>query len=160
MRRSLVAVLSVLLLSAAAFSQEFRGTISGLVNDPSGAAIPGAKIVVTEVRTGTVTQTTSDSGGQYTVPFLLPGQYTVSAQVQGFKEFLRKEINLGSGDHPVIDIRLEVGDTSQSIEVTGDVPQRLRLSHPDVLDHVPEYQAGRFERMGSLAAEGILFLRR
>jgi len=41
--------------------------------------------------------------------------------MQGFKEFVRKDVNVGAGDHPVIDIRLEVGDTSQSVEVTADV---------------------------------------
>jgi len=53
---------------------------------------------------------------------LAPGQYLLSAKTQGFKEFLRKDINLGAGEHPVIDIRLELGDVSQSVEVTADVP--------------------------------------
>jgi len=121
MKRSLVAVLC-LLLPLVAFGQEFRGTISGAVTDPAGATVAGAKIVVTEVRTGVKTQTVSDSTGQYTLPFLAPGQYDLSANIQGFKEFVRKDLNLGAGDHPVIDIRLQVGDASQSVEVTADVP--------------------------------------
>lgn len=121
MKRSYVAVL-VIFLPLAAFGQEFRGAISGVVTDPTNAPVVGVKISATEVRTATRTQTVSNSAGQYTIPFLAPGQYEIAAQVQGFKEFVRKDMNLGAGDHPVIDIHLELGDTSQSVEVTADVP--------------------------------------
>jgi hypothetical protein len=122
MKRSIVAVLMPLLVPAALFCQEFRGTISGAVTDPTGATIAGAKVVVTETHTGTKTQTVSDSAGQYAAPFLQPGDYEISALSQGFKEFVRKGVHVGSGDHPVIDIRLDVGDTTQSVEVTADAP--------------------------------------
>jgi hypothetical protein len=112
----------VLLTSIACFGQESRGTISGAVTDPSGAAIAGAKVIATEVRTGTKVQTVSESTGQYTLPFLSSGDYTVSATMQGFKEFVRKGIQVGAGDHVAIDVRLEVGDTATSVEVTGDAP--------------------------------------
>ena len=121
MKHSLVAVIA-LLIPASLFCQEFRGTISGAVTDPTGATIAGAKIVVTETHTGTKTPTISDSSGQYSAPFLQPGDYEIAAQMQGFKEFVRKGVHLGSGEHPVIDIRLDVGDTSQSIEITADAP--------------------------------------
>ena len=62
------------------FAQEFRGTISGVVTDPSGAAIPAAKVTVTETHTGTRIPTVSDSAGKYVVPFLLPGDYDIAAQ--------------------------------------------------------------------------------
>ena len=104
----------------AAFCQEFRGTISGAVSDTTGAMIAGAKIVATETRTGTRAQTVSDTSGQYTIPFLAPGDYQISATAAGFKEYVRKDLHLGSGDHPVVDVRLEVGDTTASIEVAAD----------------------------------------
>src|SRR5579883_1134682 len=109
------AAICTLLAALACYAQESRGTISGAVTDPTGAAVPGVKVVATEVRTGTRVQTVSDSGGQYTLPFLASGQYDLSASVQGFKEFIRKGIQVGAGDHPVIDIRLEIG-------VTADAP--------------------------------------
>jgi hypothetical protein len=121
MKFSRVAVFA-LLAAAAAYAQESRGTISGAVTDPTGAAVAGAKVVATEVRTGTKVQTVSESTGQYTLPFLASGDYTVSASMEGFKEFIRKGIQVGAGDHAGIDIRLEVGDTSTSVEVTADAP--------------------------------------
>src|SRR5579883_2931686 len=112
--------LIALLACIAAQAQESRGTITGTVTDPTGASIPGAKITGTEVRTGTRVQTVSESSGQYTLPFLPTGEYSVSATMQGFKEFIRKGIQVGAGDHVSIEIGLEVGDTATSVEVTAD----------------------------------------
>ena len=121
MKRSFVAAL-FLLLPLASFGQEFRGTISGSVTDPTGAAVAGAKVTVTEVNTGTKISTVSDNAGQYTAPFLQPGDYQIAVQSTGFKDYVHKAIHVGAGDHPVIDIKLEVGEAAQTIEVTGDVP--------------------------------------
>jgi len=120
MKLSLVVL--ILVLPTLVFAQEFRGTISGEVTDQSGAVIAGANITVKESHTGTVTSTVADSAGKYTIPFLLPGDYDITAEVKGFKEFIRRGIHLGAGDHPVIDIALSVGEATQSVEVTADAP--------------------------------------
>ena len=122
MKRSLAAILFLLLAPAALFCQEFRGTLSGAVTDPTGAVIAGATVTVTEVQTGVKVESVSDSTGKYTVPFLLPGDYQISVKLQGFKEFVRKGVHLGAGDHVGIDVRLDVGDASQSVEVTAEAP--------------------------------------
>ena len=111
-----------MLMTMAVWGQETRGTISGAVVDSSGAGIPGVKVIATETRTGTKASTVSDTAGQYTIPFLAPGNYQVSAEASGFKKAVRSGLDLGSGGHPVVDLHLEVGDTAQSVEVTGDVP--------------------------------------
>jgi hypothetical protein len=111
-----------LALAGAAFSQEFRGTIAGMVTDPAGAQVPGAKVTVTEIHTGTRLPTVSDSAGQYTVPFLLPGDYDIAVQMSGFKAFLRKGVHVGADDRVTIDVRLDLGDVATSLEVTGDAP--------------------------------------
>ena len=114
-------LLALFLLAVPVFSQEFRSTLSGAITDPTGAAVPNAKVLATEERTGTKLQTVSDQAGQYVLPFLAPGEYSISVQFAGFKEFIRKSVHVGSGDHPVIDVALEVGNASQSVEVTEDV---------------------------------------
>ncbi len=121
MKFSLVAAVA-LFLPLSAFCQEFRSTISGAVLDPSGSHIAGAKVVASETRTGVKTQTISDSSGQYTLPFLQPGHYNLSGMAQGFKEFIQKDIDLGAGDHSVIDLHLSVGDTTQTVEVSAAAP--------------------------------------
>jgi hypothetical protein len=85
MKRGLWSV--ALLAPLALLAQEFRGTISGSVTDEQGAAIASVKILATEVRTGTKTETVSDSTGQYTLPFLAPGDYAITAEVSGFKGY-------------------------------------------------------------------------
>ncbi len=105
-----------------AVAQDVRATISGTVLDPSGAAIPNASIVVTEVRTGVKTMATSDSVGSYSIPFLPPGEYEIKAEVAGFKTFVRKGIQLASSDHPVIDLMMELGQASESVTVVAAAP--------------------------------------
>jgi hypothetical protein len=120
--KRLFAACAMLFLSLAAFGQEYRGAISGAVTDRTGAVIPGAKVTVTETQKGTKIETVSESTGQYNVPMLLPGDYEIAVQAPGFKTFTRKGLHVGAGDHPVIDVQLEVGDVSQTVEVTADAP--------------------------------------
>jgi hypothetical protein len=122
MSRTLGKVLLALAIPLAMYSQEFRAAISGAVTDSSGAPIAGAKVAVTETRTGTKNQAVSDNSGQYNVLFLLPGDYDIEVQSQGFKDYVRKALHVGAGDHPVIDVRLTIGDAAQTVEVVADVP--------------------------------------
>src|SRR5215470_4933800 len=108
MRFKLVAAVIMACLPVAAFCQEFRGAISGAITDAAGAAIPGVAITAIETRTGAKTTTVSDAAGQYTIPFLAPGEYEIEMRAAGFKAFVRHGIELASSDHLVIDVRLEV----------------------------------------------------
>ena len=103
-------------------AQEFRGTISGAVVDRSGGVIPKAKITATEVQTGVKTTSVSDMAGQYVIPFLAPGDYELRTELTGFKTFVRKGLHLASGDHPVIDVTMEIGEATQSISITAEGP--------------------------------------
>jgi hypothetical protein len=113
---------SVVLLSASLGAQEFRGVFSGSITDPKGAPIPKAKVIATQTRTGAKSETFSENSGEYTIPFLTPGEYEISAEAQGFKRYARAGLTLSAGEHPVIDIRMEVGGVSEAITVTADAP--------------------------------------
>jgi hypothetical protein len=121
MKRSFVAVLA-LFLPVAALAQEFRGAVSGAVTDTTGSAVQGAKVTVSETHTGAKNDTVTDAAGQYSALFLLPGDYDIEVQAPGFSQAVRKGLHIGAGEHPVIDFKLEVGSTSQSVEVTADAP--------------------------------------
>jgi hypothetical protein len=121
MKASQVAALAVLFTSTA-FCQEYRGAISGAVTDPTGAVVGGVTIVATETRTNSRTQTVSDGQGQYTISFLAPGEYEISAEAPGFKKFVRQQVHLDPGDHPIVDIALALGAASQEVQVSGEVP--------------------------------------
>ena len=99
-RRSKLSVQIALLLFAAGalWSQEFRATLSGKVMDQQQAVLPGVRITVVQVDTGSRTQVTSGSDGLYTAPFLPPGNYSVTAQAQGFKKFARTGLQLTTNE--------------------------------------------------------------
>ena len=103
-------------------AQEFRGTISGAVADASGAVVPGAAVTVREVATGTTNKTTSDSDGQYVVPFLLPGSYSITVVANGFQQTVRNGITLQSQEHPIVNLTLQVGGSDQTVTVTAEAP--------------------------------------
>ena len=68
-----------------------------MVTDTQGAAIAKAKIVATEKRTGARSETASEDSGAYTIPFLAPGEYQITAEAAGFKTFVRTGVSLGMG---------------------------------------------------------------
>jgi len=104
-----------------ATGQEFRATISGHVYDSSGGAVPGAQVTAVLLATNESTHATADASGAYTIPFLRPGDYKVTATASGFKQYNRENVILEVGKIVGIDITLEVGQVSESINVTGEV---------------------------------------
>lgn len=111
-----------MLLAPVASAQEFRGTFSGKIVDASGAVVPNANIIVTEISTGTVNKTVSDASGQYVIPFLLPGTYRIEAQAPGFQTTVRNSVALQAQEHPIIDLSLAVGAETQTVTVSSSAP--------------------------------------
>ncbi len=117
----LLQVSLLFIFCALSFAQEFRSTISGRVTDPSGAAIPSAKVIATETNTGSKSEATSSPDGEYTLPFLAPGPYQLSVEVQGFKKYTQSGITLGTNVRVSQDVVLQIGSQSDSVTVTADV---------------------------------------
>lgn len=105
-----------------AAAQEFRGTISGTVTDSTGAVVPNAMVTAREVNTGTVNRTTSNGAGQYVIPFLLPGTYTIRAEASGFQGLERPGINLESQGHLIVNLALQIGANSETVTVSAAPP--------------------------------------
>lgn len=84
--------------------------------------MPNATIEVKEASTGSITRTVSDGAGQYVVPFLLPGNYTITVTASGFQGLTRSGITLEAQEHPIIDLSLKVGTANQTVTVTGAAP--------------------------------------
>lgn len=121
MKRTLFAFSLGCLLMTAVAAQDVRATISGNVTDPSGAAMAGVQIQLASAERGTMVEATTNEAGVYRLQFLLPGAYTMTVEKTGFKKFVRSGINLAAADHPAIDVVLELGQTSESVTVSGDV---------------------------------------
>jgi hypothetical protein len=103
-------------------SQVTTGTISGTVRDSSGAVLPGATIVVANEDTGAVRTVPTDSAGHYLASSLNPGQYKITASLEGFQALVRSGVDLTVGRQAIINLDLQVGVITQSVEVTGEAP--------------------------------------
>ncbi len=117
----LLKVSLMMTLCASLYAQEFRSTISGRVTDPSGASIPSAKVIATEASTGAKAEATTSPDGVYTLPFLAPGPYRLSVEVQGFKKYTQSGITIGTNVRVSQDIVLQIGSQAESVTVTADV---------------------------------------
>ena len=103
-------------------SQTSTATIRGRVKDPSGASIPAATVHVVNSLTGTSVQATTGQDGNFVVPYLLPGQYTLTAEDPGFQRFEQTGITLDVQQVLSLDILLEVGSASTTVNVNGTPP--------------------------------------
>jgi outer membrane receptor protein involved in Fe transport len=117
---SLLAVCFLLLATVASFAQTFTGTIRGSVRDSSGAVVPNTSITVSNMGTGIATSAQVDASGNYVVPLLPPGQYSVQAEADGFKKFIREGITLQIQQQASVDIVLEIGAVAESVVVSAD----------------------------------------
>ncbi|HEY3835189.1 MAG TPA: carboxypeptidase regulatory-like domain-containing protein [Bryobacteraceae bacterium] len=120
--RLCVWVLIVLSVAAAGWAQGSRGSITGRVVDQQNAVIPSAAVTVKNVQTGVATKAVTNPTGYYEVNFLDPGTYSVSVEQPGFKGLIRGGIVLETGARLAIDLKLEIGQASQSVEVTAETP--------------------------------------
>ena len=116
-RRVLPLAIAVLCLAVSGFAQEFRATLTGQVSDQSGASIPGAKVTVKNRETNVETTVSTGEDGNYTIPLLQPGDYTLSVEAQGFKRAVNEGVQLHTADKATIDVSLEVGQLDQVITV-------------------------------------------
>ncbi len=100
-------------------SQTTTGSIYGTVTDTSGAVIPSAIVTVTNVQTEESGTAPSNGSGNYIFPALVPGSYTISAQVAGFQTMTQKEVHLSANQNVQVSFSLKVGSTNQSVTVTA-----------------------------------------
>jgi hypothetical protein len=114
---------AVLLLTAAAVTaQEFRATVKGQVTDPSRAAVPGATVSVQNQETNETASAVTNADGAYTIPFLRPGIYTLTADLSGFQKYVRKDMRLEVGQSALVNVQLSVGGVSEQMTVTAESP--------------------------------------
>jgi hypothetical protein len=116
------AVLISLLLPAACWAQESRGSIAGRVIDPQGAVIPGANVTVANTDTNATTRSATNAAGYFEVNLLNPGNYSVTVESAGFRRLVRTGLVLNVGSQLNLEFTLEVGDLAQSLEVTAEAP--------------------------------------
>ena len=113
------AALFLFVLAAALYTFGQEATIVGTVTDPSGAAVAGAAVTLTEHETGQVHHLTTGGQGEYVAPDIHIGHYTVRVEAKGFKSSERKDLVLQVGDRARVDFQMQVGTAQETVTVEG-----------------------------------------
>lgn len=128
----------VLALAAAAvgapalYGQAIYGSLYGTVTDPTGAAIPNATVVVTDITKGTSDTVTTNGSGAYTVEHLIPDTYSIKVTAPGFAGYETTGVNVSADTSPKVDAKLNVGDAGQTVSVTADQLPTLTTDRAEV----------------------------
>ncbi|MSV27538.1 MAG: TonB-dependent receptor [Bryobacterales bacterium] len=124
MKLARLAAVSAVLLSLSALplnAQAVYGSIVGVVTDSGGGAVPGAKVTITDVGRDVSNASTANDSGIFAQRFLIVGRYRVRVEAPGFKVFVRDNVNVSVDSEVRVEAKLEVGEVSQTIEVSGEV---------------------------------------
>ena len=108
--------------SASLNAQDPRGTILGRVIDATGAVVPNAEVRATNENTGVAAAARTNDGGNFVMPYLLSGTYTLTCEITGFKKWMRPAIQVRIKDRVEVNVDLTVGQTSETIEVNDTTP--------------------------------------
>jgi Carboxypeptidase regulatory-like domain len=120
--RNMLILAAILVAAASCYAQTPDGRISGIVTDSTGAVVPGVEIEVTSEDTGNRVSAISDDQGRYIVPRVPPGRWRVTAKLTGFRGYQRTPVVVGTSEHLEIHIRLEVGEVTETVTVSGAAP--------------------------------------
>jgi hypothetical protein len=122
LRLAAAAPILLALVVTTAAAQDTRGTITGRVLDKSSAVLPGVTVAAVNVDTGVATSAVSNGEGNYLLPFLPPGKYRVTAELMGFKKYVRDGIEVRIADRLTLDLAMEVGPLEEVVSVHAESP--------------------------------------
>src|SRR5689334_19921835 len=103
-------------------AQETRSTVLGRISDPTGAVIPGAVVEVRNLDSGVRAAVPTNASGDFLLPFLIPGPYSMTVEAPGFKKWVRSRIQTRVDDRITIDVTMEIGQATDSVQVTAEAP--------------------------------------
>ncbi len=109
----------LLVMPAMAFGQGYFGTVTGVLTDPTGAVIPGAKVTLTDQDKGYAFNATSDGAGRYLYRSIPPGVYSVTAEMTGFEKTVRTGVRVDVNQNATANLSLKVSGSTQTVEVTS-----------------------------------------
>ncbi len=148
--RNLFIIASVmLLLAASAFGQTSNATLSGTVADVQGGVLPSVTVTATNTSTAVVTTRITNNAGVYSFPSLLPGVYTVSAELSGFQNYTYTDVQLGNAAQVRLNFSLQVGGIESSVEVSVEAEALLLESSSSVGDVLVERTVHELPRVNN-----------
>ncbi len=113
-------IVGVFLLASLAAAQGTDAVLTGSVLDSTGAVVPQASVMALNINTGVATRQTSNASGVYLFPALPPGDYTITAEKDGFKKYELARLTLRTGDHVEQNLPLQLGGSTETVQVVAD----------------------------------------
>lgn len=138
--------LALFCFSGTLSAQQVFGSIVGTVTDPTGAAVNGAKVTITDIAKGTKFDVTTNESGNYTKGQLIPGQYQVAIEASGFTKIVSNPITVQVDQVSRFDAAMQVGNVTQEVEVTASAP----LLQSDRADVAQTFDAHQIEELPSV----------
>jgi hypothetical protein len=141
-RSALTALLLAFALAAApahVAAQAVTGTVIGTITDSTGAVMGSTKVVLVNEATALTRTVTTDAHGEFTAPSLPTGNYTVSAEAQGFKTAVVSNVQIGVDQRIRVDLKLEIGDMTETVKIQAETPL-LQTSSSDLATTVDTRQ--------------------
>jgi Carboxypeptidase regulatory-like domain len=130
LRANCTIAIAFIMGSFSLWAQTGVGSLAGVVVDSGGAVVPDVAITIRHDATGREFKTVSSDAGVYAFPTLDVGSYTIGAEMKGFKKVQRSGIVIQTASRVSLELRLEVGDVTQSVDVTADSPLLAAISAP------------------------------
>ena len=148
-KRILAVSLGLFLSATLSFGQTATGSIGGSVADSIGGGVPGAKMTATNVASGQKLETVSNEIGIYAFPTVPTGVYTVAVEKAGFKKLNRQNLEIRIAQRLDLDLKLEVGDVMQTVDVTAEAPlletttsEKGQTFSPKFMNNLPLFTGG------------------
>jgi hypothetical protein len=126
----LTALFALSLIGSTAFGQVTRTSLSGLINDQTGAAVSGAKVTAKHIATNEEFRTTTDAQGAFIFPSMPLGKFSVTIEAAGFKRVEAQNVTLEVGVPAKLNLAMEVGQVSEAVVVSGEAQEVINTTNP------------------------------
>jgi hypothetical protein len=143
------------LVATLAWSQGLFATLTGVVSDPSGANISGAKVRLTDAQSGSQRETVTDDSGYYTFASVPVGTYDLTVEAPGFQGYKATSISLGGGEKRNANATLQVGSASVTVDVTANQEELAPVDSGEKSSALTTKELQNYVQVGSNAAEYI-----
>src|SRR5262245_47365216 len=146
-RASMMLLLGIAVFSGSAFGQAI-GSITGVVQDSTGARIPGVSATATNTATGVKTETVTNESGAYNFPNLAVGPYELDASLPGFRNARVSNIDLRNNETLRFNLTMEVGNLNTQVEVSIDARDLLAVSTASIGEVLERTQVTQLPLVG------------
>jgi hypothetical protein len=153
-------LLAIFGLGSVAAAQEFRATVTGTITDPGGLPLPGASVTATNTQTNETATAVSSADGLYNLPFLKPGIYTLTVELEGFRKMTQEKVTLEVGSTVTLPIQMQIGSLSETVTVVSEAIEATKADRGMVIENARVTELplnARNPFMLSYLAPGITF---